>query len=64
MAKRQRGKPIITLRLSASTIAALKMSANKHNTTVSDILRQLIYEQITKDGTRGTDKPIDGQITM
>ena len=61
MAK-HRGRPILTLRLGPEIIAALKMSANRHGLTVSDLLRQLIDDQLRRDGISTTDKPIDGQI--
>lgn len=64
MVKRHRGKPIITLRLDAGRIAALKMAANRHNTTVSDMLRDLIDDQLHRDGIKPVERPIDGQITM
>ena len=61
---RNRGRPIITLRLDVATIAALKMSANKNGLTVSDLLRQLIDDQLQRDGISATSKPIEGQISM
>ena len=59
-----RGRPIITLRLEPEIIAALKISARQHGLTVSDLLRQLIHQQLTEDGIPVTSKPIDGQISM
>ena len=59
-----KGKPIITLRLSASIIAALKISASRHGITVSDLLRQLIDDQLRKDKIDTREPPIDGQLTM
>ena len=64
MAKRHKGRPIITLRLDAGRIAALKMAANKHGLTVSDLLRQLIDEQLSKDGIPTTSEPLPGQMSM
>lgn len=64
MAKRHKGRPIITLRLDAGRIAALKMAANKHGLTVSDLIRQLIDEQLTKDGIPTTSEPLPGQVIM
>ena len=61
---RYRGRPIVTLRLDPGTIAALKISARQHGTTVSDLIRQLIDEQLSRDGIIPTEKPIDGQISM
>ena len=63
MAK-HRGRPIITLRLDAGRIAALKMAADRHGLTVSDLLRQLIDEQLTRDGIPVTSEPLPGQLSM
>lgn len=62
--KMARGRPIITLRLDPPTIAALKIAANRHGMTVSDLLRQLIDEQLRRDGISTTPAQIDGQLTM
>ena len=58
-----RGRPILTLRLDRATISALKISARRHDTTVSDLVRALIDEQLEKDGIdrSGTNVPISGQ---
>lgn len=64
MAKKHRGRPIITLRLDAPRIAALKMAADKHGLTVSDLLRQLIDEQLSRDGITANSEPLPGQLTM
>ena len=64
MTKKHRGRPIITLRLDAGRIAALKMAAGKHGLTVSDLIRQLIDEQLTKDGRPTTSEPLPGQLSM
>ena len=64
MAKRNRGRPIITLRLDAGRIAALKMAASKHSVTVSDLIRQLIDEQLSRDGITANSEPLPGQLTM
>lgn len=64
MAKKHRGRPIITLRLDASRIAALKMAAGKHGLTVSDLLRQLIDEQLKQDGITADSEPLPGQVSM
>ena len=63
MAK-QRGNPIITLRLPGPVIAALKISAQQHGETVSGLIRDLIDDQLRRDGIQPTSKPIDGQISM
>ena len=58
---RYRGRPIITLRLDAGTIAALKISARQHATTVSDLIRELIDEQLDRDGISTEPCPVPGQ---
>lgn len=64
MAKKHRGRPIITLRLDAARITALKMAASKHGLTVSDLIRQLIDEQLSRDGIPTTSEPLPGQISV
>ena len=64
MAKRHRGRPIITLRLDAARIAALKMAAGRHGMTVSDLLRQLIDDQLKQDGISVTSDPLPGQVSI
>ena len=59
-----RGRPIITLRLAPETIAALKICANQHGKSVSDLLRDLIDEQLSRDGISTAQKPIEGQISI
>ena len=64
MAKKHKGRPIITLRLDAARIAALKMAANKHGLTVSDLIRQLIDDQLKQDGISVSSEPLPGQMSM
>ena len=64
MAKKHRGRPIITLRLDAGRIAALKMAANRHGLTVSDLIRQLIDDQLKQDGISVTSEPLPGQVSI
>ena len=63
MAK-HRGRPIITLRLDAGRIAALKMAASKHGVTVSDLLRKLIDDQLSRDGIAANSGPLPGQMSI
>ena len=55
---------MIALRLDPAIIAALKISARRHGLTVSDLIRQLIDEQLKADGIPATSKPLEGQISM
>ena len=64
MVKRNRGKPVLTLRLSPEIIAGLKISARRHGQTVSDLLREMIAEQLARDGINTSPEPIDGQIRI
>lgn len=45
-------------------IVALKMAADKHGLTISDLLRQLIEDQLKRDGISVTSGPLPGQMTM
>lgn len=42
-------------------ISALKISARRHGLTVSDLIRQLIEDQLTRDGINTEPTPIPGQ---
>ena len=64
MAKKHRGRPIITLRLDAGRIAALKICARGHGLTVSDLIRQLIDKQLKEDGITASTEQLPGQLTM
>ncbi|MBQ8109359.1 MAG: hypothetical protein IJ124_04235 [Clostridia bacterium] len=59
-----KGRPLIALRLDAATIAAVKISARQHGLTVSDLIRQLIDEQLKRDGIAATSEPLEGQMCM
>ena len=59
-----RGRPMIALRLDPWEISALKISASRHGKTVSDLLRDLIAQQLREDGITAQPKPIEGQISM
>ena len=56
-----RGRPIITLRMEPATISALKICARRHGLTVSDLIRQLIDNQLERDGISRATTPIPGQ---
>lgn len=56
-----RGRPILTMRLGPEIIAALKISARRHGLTVSDLIRQLIDDQLTRDGISTAPRPLPGQ---
>ena len=55
---------MIVLRLDPAIIAALKISARRHGLTVSDLIRQLIDDQLTRDGIPATCEPLPGQLSM
>ena len=55
---------MIALRLDPWEISALKISASRHGKTVSDLLRDLIAQQLREDGITAQPKPIEGQISM
>lgn len=56
-----RGRPIITLRVGPEIISALKISARRHSLTVSDLIRQLIDDQLSRDGISTAPRPLPGQ---
>ena len=64
MPKKHRGRPIITLRLSTWQIAGLKLIASRGNTTVSDLIREMIDAYLWMHNIRGPEpEQIDGQVT-
>ncbi len=62
MAK-QYGDPVVALRLPRSMISAAKIAARNHDTTLSALVRDLIADQLVRDGIDWTEpsKPIPGQ---
>lgn len=45
-------------------IAALKMAASKHGVTVSDLLRKLIEDQLSRDGIAANSDALPGQLSI
>ena len=65
MTTQQYGDPIITVRIPSGMIVAAKEAARIHGTTLSELIRDLIAQQIARDGlTWQTVAPIDGQEQM
>ena len=61
----RRGNPAITLRLPRGMISAAKRCARQHDTTVSEIMRRLLDEQLAKDGIDWQAvKPTPGQQSI
>ena len=59
-----RGKPMISVRMPKATIRALQQMAADNMTTTSDIIRQLVEDELTRSGYSTTDEEIDGQVTI
>ena len=65
MWKPEYGNPVLTVRLPRSMITAGKICARRHNTTLSELLRRLLDEQLQTDGIDWqTIKPIPGQTSI
>lgn len=58
------GDPMIGIRLPPNILAAVKICARQHGTTISGLIRELIDEQLTKDGIPTTSEPLPGQLSM
>ena len=60
------GDPVVTLRLPREMIAGARMAAARHDTTLSGLVRDLIADQLDRDGIdwRGASTPTPGQITL
>ena len=60
------GDPVVALRLPRPMIAAARIAARNHDTTLSGLLRDLLTEQLVKDGIDWTapSEPIPGQQSI
>lgn len=65
MAK-QWGDPVVALRLPRPMITAAKIAARQHDTTLSGLMRDLLAQQLVKDGIDWTvaPEPIPGQQSI
>ena len=59
-----RGSPILTLRMPREFIEGLQQLAHDQNTTVSDIVRDLVKGKLDQNHIATTPKPLDGQIRV
>lgn len=66
MYKPEYGDPVVTLRLPRQMVAAAKIAAKRHGTTLSGLMRRLLVDQLQKDGITWQDaaEPIPGQQTL
>ncbi len=64
VAKKQRGDPVMTLRMPRAVITALQIEAAKRETTVSKMLRDLAMTELESKGYRFTEKPLEGQMML
>ena len=60
------GDPVVALRLPRPMIAAARIAARNHDTTLSGLLRDLLMQQLVEDGIDWTapSEPIPGQQTF
>ncbi len=63
MYKPEYGDPVVTLRLPRQMIAAARMCARRHDTTLSGLIRRLLDDQLQQDGIpwQTPPTPIPGQ---
>lgn len=59
-----RGKPMISVRMPEATIHALQQMASDNLTTTSDIIRQLVEDELTRNGYNTTDEEIEGKVKL
>ena len=66
MYKPEYGDPVVALRLPREMTAAARISARRHDTTFSGLVRSLIENQLQQDGLdwRKASEPIPGQISF
>ena len=60
------GDPVVTLRLPRQMVAAAKIAAKRHDTTLSGLMRRLLVDQLRQDGITWQDaaESIPGQQTL
>lgn len=63
MAK-QRGNPVYTVRLTRQEIAGLKMLAERQGSSTSEILRDLLRDELKRNGISLQDEPLEGQVRL
>ena len=66
MSKPYYGDPVVTLRLPREMVTAAKISARRHDTTLSGLVRSLIEAQLHQDGIDyfQPSKPLTGQKSI
>ena len=65
MARMSRGNPLVNFRLNSRKITLLQIMADERHTTVSEILRTLVEEELELWGyTDEKYKALEGQIEM
>ena len=57
-----RGRPILSLRLPRKYIAGLQILAREQNTTVSDIIRDMVKATLDEHHITTAPQPIEGQL--
>ena len=60
------GDPIVALRLPRPMIAAARVAARRHDTTLSGLMRDLLAQQLLQDGIDWTkpSEPTPGQKSI
>lgn len=60
----RRGNPTITVRMPRHIIQGLQLMARDELTTCSDIVRQLVEDELTRKGYPTTEQPLEGQVKL
>ena len=61
---KQYGDPVITVRMPKNMVTGLKLMADKRGTTASEIIRNLISDELKSWGITQTAEPIPGQMKL
>lgn len=64
MAKTYYGDPNLVCRMPAHYITALQMLARQQGTTVSEIVRSLVADELKARGFRLSSEPLPGQMRI
>ena len=61
---KQYGDPLFAVRMPGAVITGLKLLAKQRGVTASDVVRELVVEELKANGIRTIDEPLPGQMTV
>ena len=61
---KQYGDPLIAVRMPAPMITGLKLLAKQRGLSASDVVRELVHDELVANGIRTTEEPLPGQMEI